>query len=1029
VAICTSAVPILVCPTARAAGPNVAFLEGAVPAGVAVDSQGNIFMAGQTVSSTLPATTGAAQTTYGGNTDAFIAKFSPDGTLLWCTYFGGSAYDYANALAVDSAGNVVVTGLTQSANLPVLNAFQRALQGNSNAFVVKLNPAGQILYSTYLGGSGGIQGNAIAADAAGNAYLAGRTTSEDFPGQPPGTVGDTFVAKLDAAGALVYSFIYSRNILGPRGIAVDSSGSAYVVGQPEGPSYPSLNLNLAFVFKLSPDGTHLLYESFFGGSQNNDEAAIAVDSTGAVYIAGTTDSVDFPQVHSLQPSIGARPLWVSIDGGNTWSPFDNLPFAYLQTLVPDPTTPGTLYAGASDLGVFKSVDGAGDWTRISNGIATPAIYSLAVNPANPALLYAGGGIYPPSPTPWGAWIFQTTDGGANWSLGDSPGYTVDYMAVDPLTPSTVYALASVEGLKTTDSGAAWNTLPSQPPDGFASFAMDPKTEGTLYGYSVLEVMPPIFGVGYAPKPADSIPFGQVFRSTDGGATWHEVQGVTPGAPGLVIDPSTTPATVYAGTSARSSDGGNTWTPLTAPFPKAIATAMAADPTSGKLYAAAPAASSLLVSTDRGQSWNPTGWPYANSTITAITPSAGALYATVQNTQTSAFVVKLNPAGSVVYSTLLNGHPSLATVPSGECGPSLPLQCYEPQTLAYQNYATSLALDPAGDIAVAGGTRALDFPTANPLQPANAGGADAFLAVISADGSQLQYSTYLGGSVNDGAFGVTADAQGNLIVAGLTSSTDFLGQSVTQGGNGSGFVVKLAPPAAAVPTITAVVNAASFSQAIEAGSWVAIQGANLADTTGVWQNSDFIGNNLPTVVDGVSVTIGGKAAFVEYVSPTQINVQAPSDGTVGTVNVVVTNNGVASAPAIAQLQAVAPAFFMGPENNALASLLPGYTPVTATAPAMPGDLVVLWGTGFGPTNPPAPAGTIISGAPVTSTLPVVTVGGIQVSVVSSVLTTGTVGLYQITIQLPANVPTGTPAVQASIAGVPTQAGVTLFVGAQ
>jgi hypothetical protein len=64
---------------------------------------------------------------------------------------------------------------------------------------------------------------------------------------------------------------------------------------------------------------------------------------------------------------------VSIDGGNTWSPFDNLPFAYLQTLVPDPTTPGTLYAGASDLGVFKSVDGAGDWTRISNGIATPAI--------------------------------------------------------------------------------------------------------------------------------------------------------------------------------------------------------------------------------------------------------------------------------------------------------------------------------------------------------------------------------------------------------------------------------------------------------------------------------------------------------------------------------------------------------------------------------------------------------------------------------------------------------------------------------
>jgi uncharacterized protein (TIGR03437 family) len=96
--------------------------------------------------------------------------------------------------------------------------------------------------------------------------------------------------------------------------------------------------------------------------------------------------------------------------------------------------------------------------------------------------------------------------------------------------------------------------------------------------------------------------------------------------------------------------------------------------------------------------------------------------------------------------------------------------------------------------------------------------------------------------------------------------------------------------------------------------------------------------------------------------------------------------------------------------------------------MPSDTVVLWGTGFGPTTPPAPGGTIVSGAPVTSTLPVVTVGGMQVPVVSSVLTTGTAGLYQITIQLPADVPTGTPAVQASIDGAQTPSGVMLFVGA-
>ena len=232
-----------------------------------------------------------------------------------------------------------------------------------------------------------------------------------------------------------------------------------------------------------------------------------------------------------------------------------------------------------------------------------------------------------------------------------------------------------------------------------------------------------------------------------------------------------------------------------------------------------------------------------------------------------------------------------------------------------------------------------------------------------------------------------------------------------------------------PSISKVVSAASFEAPIESGSWVMIQGSGLANNTRVWQTSDFTGGALPTVLDGTSVTIDGVPAYVEYISSTQVNVLAPADSNTGTVNVVVTNNGNASAAATAQLQAVAPAFFMSPSQNVLASVIPGYMPVTAAAPAMPGNLVVLWATGFGPTNPPTPAGTIVSGAPSTASTPVVTVGGVQAPVVSSVLTTGTVGLYQITIQLPQNVPTGTPVVQASIGGATTQLGVTLFVGAQ
>jgi uncharacterized protein (TIGR03437 family) len=997
--------------SALAAVPNLSTLAGASPAGVAADSQGNIYVAGSTQSTAFPTTPGALQSQLLGSTDAFIAKFSADGTLVWSTYFGGSGLDIATCVAVDPAGNVLVAGETESKDLPVLHAFQNTLKGGDNAFVLKLDPTGQIIYSTYLGGSANDRANAVAVDSAGSVYIAGNTFSTDFPGQSS-YIGQAFAAKLDASGAFVYSYEYSRPTHGANGIAVDSSGSAYVVGQPEGAGSTIVNLRRAFVFKLSADGSHLLYEGFFGGSQNTNEAAIAVDSTGAAYIAGTTDSVDFPLVHSLQPSIGARPLWKSTDGGNTWAPLDNLPFAYLQALAPDPTAPGTLYAGASDAGMFKTVDGGATWTGIDQGIADPQIYALALDPVNPTVLYAGGGSGNGNTAGSGT-LYRSTDSGANWSLVDSFFFNVTQLALDPLQPPNVYAIDTFGGVKTADAGATWNPF-AFPGGDIGSIAVDPNTEGTLYAYSV------------ATFPGLTT---QVFRSMDGAASWQPLSA-TPGPPGLVVDPSTNPATIYAGTSARSNNAGLTWTPLTAPFGIATATAMAADPHIGTLYAAAVASNSLEVSSDRGQTWSATGWPYANSTITAITPTPAALYATVQNTQTSAFVVKLSPGGStVLYSTLLGGHPSLATVNPNECGPSIPLECWDPFIFSSQNYASGMALDPAGNIIVVGGTRSADFPTANAVQTANAGGADAFVSVISPDGSQLKYSTYLGGSKNDGAAAVAVDSQGNVTVVGETSSPDFLGATVPQGQYATGFVVKAV---AGRPSITAVLSAASFQPGIEAGSWVMIQGENLAGTTRTWNASDFVGNNLPISLGGVSVTIDGNPAFVEYISLTQINVQAPSASAVGTVNVVVTYNGAASAPATAQLQAVAPAFFMAPGTNyALASRLPDWALVgnPSTAPAKPGDILVLWGTGFGPTNPVAPAGTVVSGAPVTVMTPTVTVGGVSVPVVSSVLTTGTAGLYQVTIQLPANVPTGTVAVQASVGGVPTQAGLTLLVGAQ
>jgi uncharacterized protein (TIGR03437 family) len=148
--------------------------------------------------------------------------------------------------------------------------------------------------------------------------------------------------------------------------------------------------------------------------------------------------------------------------------------------------------------------------------------------------------------------------------------------------------------------------------------------------------------------------------------------------------------------------------------------------------------------------------------------------------------------------------------------------------------------------------------------------------------------------------------------------------------------------------------------------------------------------------------------------------------------VVDNNGNISAPATAQLQAAAPAFFMYPGTNyAVASRLPDWalvgdpSAIPGTVAAKAGDTVVLWGTGFGATNPAVPAGTAVSGAPAVVTAPTVTVGGVPVQVIGAVLTAGSAGLYQVTIQLPATVPSGAVAVQASAGGVPAQAGVLLF----
>jgi len=239
------------------------------------------------------------------------------------------------------------------------------------------------------------------------------------------------------------------------------------------------------------------------------------------------------------------------------------------------------------------------------------------------------------------------------------------------------------------------------------------------------------------------------------------------------------------------------------------------------------------------------------------------------------------------------------------------------------------------------------------------------------------------------------------------------------------------------SVTGVTNGASFQPGIAAGSWVTIQGNNLSNTNPgrIWRSDEIVNGNLPTTLDGVTVTVNGKPAYVYYISPTQINIQAPSDDAVGPVSVVVNNNGSVSSASTAQLQAFAPAFFQyGSTPYAIATrypdnaLIASPSAVQGTVAAKPGDILILWGTGFGATNPATPGGVVVTGAPAVVTPPTITLNGsVNAPVIGAALSPGSAGLYQIAIQLPANTPTGDVSITAAVGGFQSPSSIKIFVG--
>lgn len=331
---------------------------------VTVDAAGNVYVTGRTGSPNFPIV-GGLQRRLAGHActgvpchDAFVAKLSRSGRLIWSTYFGGTRNEEALGIAVGRAGGVFIAGLTDSPDLPVRNAFQRTFQSLPcegdlpcpyDAFVAKIAPSGsRLAYATYLGGHDTDLARSIAVDNAGNAYVAGSTGSSDFPkvrafqtttrgkrcGPPPGVpCRQAFLTKLNPSGsAAVYStYLGGREHDDAFGVTVDARRRAHVVGSTQSPDFPTRRAvqrrldnqactsNLpeelcddGFVTKFGRKGQALRYSTYLGGRAEDQALSIDLTKTGAALVGGRTDSTDFPTRNGAQPKFGGY-----IDGSVT----------------------------------------------------------------------------------------------------------------------------------------------------------------------------------------------------------------------------------------------------------------------------------------------------------------------------------------------------------------------------------------------------------------------------------------------------------------------------------------------------------------------------------------------------------------------------------------------------------------------------------------------------------------------------------------------------------------------------------------
>jgi uncharacterized protein (TIGR03437 family) len=669
-----------------------------------------------------------------------------DPVLAYSTLLGGTGIEMAQAIAVDAQGNAYITGTTDSPDFPGMSPLQANPGGQTDVFVAKLNPTGTALvWATWLGGSFADVAEDIKLDAAGNVYVAGSTSSANFP------VKNAFQSELKASDG--------------------------------------------FVTKLDSTGSMLVYSTFLGGTGNDSISSLAVDAEGSAYLTGSTGSYDFPTVNPLQANKRGDLLYVSTNGGTQWNPANGgLRVSNVNDIALDPANALTIYA-ATDRGVFKTTDGGTSWAQAGAAQISANTIQLVIHPATPQTLYA---IAANS-------LYRSLDGGENWTRLTPVG-TPRFLVLDPNAPDNLY-LVTTGMLKSTDGGTTW--LPVSIPGvgsgmQIRAFTVDPLTANTLY-----------LGTSQ----------GFFLKTTNGGANWAPVGTSFPelnqsSALSRLKISRSNPAVLYLMSSssflARSSDGGATWQFPSLPAAVGLSATLAFELDPANANVVYVGNNGVYKTTDGGATWTLAAEGLGGGPVRVLTVSGTApqtVYAGV-NLSSEAFLSKLNPSGAtLVFSTYLGGSKNDAAVDvavdssgvyvAGQTNsPDFPL------LNAYQNrlagssdafvtkfnpagtallwstllggtaleFAQGLALNASGNAFITGVTFSRDFPIAQAVQAANASdsfsAAEAFVTRLSADGRQLDYSTYLGGSKEEWAHDIALDASGNVYLTGYTQSEDF-----------------------------------------------------------------------------------------------------------------------------------------------------------------------------------------------------------------------------------------------------------------